>query len=128
MMTPIDDRIRGALDADDRAFLAGIEEDRGLFRQMGAAMTGPLGGWAKVVFAAMLVMALALFYAVWQVFAAPSADERILWAIAALAVLMAQGFAKEWFFSRMNMLAILRELKRLQFQVAVLREGEPGAR
>lgn len=126
-MTEFDDRIRGALDADDREFLASIEEDRGLFRQMGEAMTGPLGGWAKLVFAAMLVMAGVLFYCVWRLLVAPGADERTVWAIAALAVLMAQGFAKDWFFSRMNMLAILREVKRLQFQVAALEESRTGA-
>ena len=32
------------------------------------------------------------------------------------------GFAKEWMFNRMNMLTILREVKRLQVQVALLTE------
>lgn len=123
-MTEIDDRIRGALDADDRAFLAGLEENRGLFRQMGDAMTGPLGGWAKLIFVILLLMAGVLFYCVWQLLTAATTDDRILWGIASLAVLTAQGFAKDWFFSRMNMLAILREVKRLQLQVAMLAEEQ----
>jgi hypothetical protein len=43
-------------------------------------------------------------------------------AIAALAGLVIVGFAKEWMFARMNMLTILREVKRLQIQVALLDE------
>jgi hypothetical protein len=119
-MTGIDDRISGALDADDRAFLESLDDGRGLFRQMGDAMTGPLGGWAKLIFVILLIMAGVLFYCVWQLVTAASTDERVVWGIASLAVLTAQGFAKDWFFSRMNMLAILREVKRLQVQVAML--------
>jgi hypothetical protein len=124
-MTGIDDRISGALDADDRAFLESLDDGRGLFRQMGDAMTGPLGGWAKLIFVILLIMAGVLFYCVWQLVTAASTDERVVWGIASLAVLTAQGFAKDWFFSRMNMLAILREVKRLQVQVAML-GGERG--
>ena len=46
-MTDIDNRIRGALDEDDHAFLASLDSDRGMFRQLGDSMHGPLGGWAK---------------------------------------------------------------------------------
>lgn len=119
-MSNVDERIRGALDADDRAFLESLEEDRGLFRQMGDAMSGPLGGWARLIFAVLFVMGGLLLYSAWQLVTATTTDDRIVWGVAALALLTAQGFAKDWFFSRMNMLAILREVKRLQVQVAML--------
>lgn len=126
-MTEFDDRIRAGLDADDRAFLASLEADRGLFRQMGDAMTGTLGGWARLIFAILPIMAGVLFYCVWQLVTAATTDERIVWGVASLAVLTAQGFAKDWLFSRMNMLAILREVKRLQLQVAMLGKTDPRA-
>ena len=31
-------------DADDRAFLASLDDERGMFRQLGDSMGGPLGG------------------------------------------------------------------------------------
>ena len=43
-MTDTDARIRSALDADDREFLASLGPDRGMFRQIGDSMHGPLGG------------------------------------------------------------------------------------
>lgn len=122
-MTEIDDRIRGALDEDDRAFLASLDEGRGLFTQFGDVLTGPLGGWARIVFVATFFLTAAMGYAIWQMFIADTTRELILWASGSLAGLMASGFTKDWFFSRMNMMTLLREVKRLQLQVAKLEDG-----
>jgi len=123
-MTDTDDTIAKALDADDRAFLDTLEEDRGLFRQLGDSWQGPLGGWAKLVFAFAVVLGGLLLYTIWQVAHTRDPIEHTLWAIVALAVLIVQGFIKEWMFARMNMLTILREVKRLQVQVAMLSDKD----
>jgi len=119
-MTDIDDRIRARLDADDRAFLASLDDGRGLFAQIGDTLGGPLGGWAKLVFVASGLFGILMLLAVWKLLTAHDTRELILWATAVIALVTAQGFIKDWFFSRMNMLSILRELKRLQVQVALL--------
>ena len=121
-MTDIDDRIRDVLDADDRAFLNELESDRGMWRQIGDSMSGPMGGWTKLVFAMSVVFGLLLLFCFYMVFTSHHAWEHLMWAIAALAVLVIQGFTKNWLFQRMNMLSILREVKRLQVQVALLAE------
>jgi hypothetical protein len=121
-MTDIDDAIRAGLDADDRAFLASLDDERGLFRQLGDSLGGPLGGWAKVVFAMTFVMGLVLIVSVWQLLIADTTRDQILWATAAMALVMSTGFLKDWLFSRMNMFTVLREVKRLQLQVAMLAE------
>lgn len=118
-MNTTDVRIRDGLDADDRAFLERLESDRGLWRQMGDSLSGPMGGWAKLVFAMSFVLGLALLFAVWQLLTAESPRDLVLWATASLALVMATGFLKDWMFSRMNMLTILREVKRLQLQLAM---------
>ena len=119
-MTDIDDAIRAGLDADDRAFLASLDDERGLFRQLGDSLGGPLGGWAKVVFAMTFVMGIVLLASVWQLLIADTTRDQILWATAAMALVMSTGFLKDWLFSRMNMFTVLREVKRLQLQVAML--------
>ena len=121
-MTDIDDAIRAGLDADDRAFLASLDDERGLFRQLGDSLGGPLGGWAKVVFAMTFVMGIVLLVSVWQLLTADTTRDQILWATAAMALVMSTGFLKDWLFSRMNMFTVLREVKRLQVQVAMLAE------
>lgn len=121
-MTDIDDRIRAGLDADDRAFLEALDDNRGLFTQIGDTLGGPLGGWAKLISAVSVLVALFTLIAVWKLLTVQEPRNLILWAVAVLAALVMQGFIKQWFFSRMNMLSILREVKRLQVQVAVQQE------
>lgn len=121
-MTDFDDKIRGALSADDKEFLASLDQDRGMFRQMGDVMHGPLGGWAKLIFAMLFIVGAAFLYSLWQLFHVEGERETIMWATAVLGLLVIQGFAKEWFFSRMNMQAVLREVKRLQVLVAAERD------
>ena len=123
-MTEQDDRIAAALDEDDKAFLASLEDERGLFQQIGDTWKGPLGGWSKLVFVMAIIFGLLLLFTIWQVAHTRDPVEHTLWAIAALAVLVIQGFTKQWLFSRMNMLSVLREIKRLQLQVAMLSEKE----
>lgn len=126
-MTDIDDRIRSALDDDDRAFLASLDDGRGLFTQIGDSLGGPLGGWAKLVFALTFVLGLAMVFAVWRMFMAGELRELVLWATASIVLVMTVGFLKDWLFSRMNMFFILREVKRLQVQVAMLGGDAPRA-
>ncbi|RJY07981.1 DUF6768 family protein [Aurantiacibacter aquimixticola] len=121
-MTDTDNGIRDILDADDKAFLNELESDRGMFRQIGDSMAGPMGGWTKLVFAMSVVFGLLLIFCFYMVFTSHEPWEHLMWAIAALAVLVIQGFTKNWLFQRMNMLSILREVKRLQVQVALLSE------
>lgn len=126
-MSTIDERISGALDDDDREFLQRLEDERGLFRQLGDSLGGPLGGWAKVVFGATFVFGLLLLVSVWKLLTADDTADMIRWATASLALMVATGFLKDWLFSRMNMLTVLREVKRLQVQVALLAEKGPRA-
>jgi hypothetical protein len=111
------------MSADDWAFLESLEDDRGLFQQIGDSWKGPLGGWAKLIFGFTVALGLLFLYVLWNV--AHSTDHPIvhaIWAIAGVAVLVIMGFAKEWMFARMNMLTVLREVKRVQLEVAALRE------
>jgi hypothetical protein len=126
MTTDTDARIAAALDADDRAFLDSLD-DRGLFRQLGDSLGGPLGGWAKLVFVVSIFLALFTALAIWQLVTVDGTRELVLWAVAVVVAVVMQGFIKDWFFSRMNMLTILREVKRLQVQVAMLNDGAPRA-
>ncbi len=122
-MTQFDDRIADALDADDRAFLDSLDQKRGMFTQMGDVLSGPLGGWAKLMFIVSLILGIALIFAGWQFFTATSQTGMIRWGLVTLALLMFQGFTKEWFFARMNMLTILREVKRAELRLSMHREA-----
>lgn len=117
-MTRFDDKMKAALDADDEAFLRELDADRGLFVQMGDTLKGPLGGWATLTLVMTFPMAAFLFFAVWRMFAAAEMRELVLWTAGALAAMLALGFVKQWFFERMNFIALLRELKRIELRIA----------
>lgn len=123
-MTNIDDQITGALSADDRAFLDNLETERGLFAQIGDSLGGTLGTWAKLVFAIAVVLGLVMLFAGYMTLTAGDYDTAVGWGLVLIGTLVLQGFVKEWLFARMNMLAILREVKRLQVQVALLAERD----
>ncbi|MGP1281524.1 MAG: DUF6768 family protein [Parasphingopyxis sp.] len=121
-MTEFDTRLRAALDADDEAFLRELDSERGLFAQIGDTLTGPLGGWAKLIFAVALALGIALFVAIWQMLTADTDRQLFIWVAVTLGLLMAQGFVKQWFFERMNLMTILRELKRVELRIARIEE------
>ncbi|MBO9576047.1 MAG: hypothetical protein J7494_09945 [Sphingobium sp.] len=121
-MSQLDERLKGALDADDEAFLRRLDEERGLFAQFGDTLAGPLGGWAKLALVNSIVLVAVIVFAVWQMIAAPTDHALILWTAAFLAAFVAQGLLKLWFFQRMNLITVLRELKRIELRVARIEE------
>ncbi len=121
-MTEFDRKLQAALDADDEAFLKELETERGLFAQMGDALTGPLGGWAKLVFVVLFPMSAFMFYAIWQMFTVEGTRELILWTAGALAAMIGVAMLKQWFFERMNLMTMLRELKRIELRIAQIEE------
>ena len=122
-MTDHDERITAALSEDDHAFLASLDADRGMFQQIGDSMKGPLGGWAKFSFVIAIAIGIGLAYSFYRAITAVGTDAILGWGLTCIALLIMQGFLKEWMFERMNMLTILSEVKRLQVQVALLSEG-----
>lgn len=122
--TTNDQRITAALDHDDHAFLASLEADRGMFQQLGDSLKGPLGGWAKFSMGIAICVGFGLAYVFYRAITADTTDGILGWGLTCIALLIMQGFLKEWMFARMNMLTLLAEVKRLQVQVALLGERD----
>lgn len=129
-MTDFETELRQRLSADDEAFLKNLENGRGLFSQMGAAFDGPMRFWMAI---AMIITFIATgigLFAVWQMFAAESTRGLILWAAGGWAAWTMQIALKQWMWNRMNMLTILREVKRLELRLATIeaasRDGVPS--
>lgn len=119
-MSGIDEKIRHGMSEDDRAFLATLESEPGVFQQMGAAFAGTMKAWT--VFAVLLSL---VFFglAVWSAFAVFDSEtpvEAIGWAGIGLAGFMATGFVKIWFWLRMNHLTLLREMKIIELRLESL--------
>lgn len=117
-MTDFDAKLRESLNADDEKFLKSLEDDRGLFTQLGATLHGPLKFWTWCVFVVTTLVSLIAFYAAYQAFVVEDLRETVLWAAGAVASFNGVSMLKQWLFDRMNHLAVLRELKKLELRLA----------
>ena len=119
-MTQENDRLRAAVEADDETFLNSLEKERGLFAQIGETFRGPMRTMTIAANVAALIATAVGLWAVWKMFGAASTRELILWAGAAWAAWTLQIGIKQWIWSRVNTLSILREMKRMELRMAAL--------
>ncbi len=116
-MTNLDNAIRQALSAEDAEFLARFEQE-GKFSEALSTFRGQSG--ALNVFGAILAFALfgGFLYCAWSAFAAAGVRETVLWSAGALLAMLGVAMLKMYFWMEMNRNATLREVKRLELQVA----------
>lgn len=124
-MTSPDDRIRTALSADDEAFLAELDAERGLFAQIADSFRGPLRNMTIVANIGVMIATAVGLWAVWRMLEADTTRGLILWAAAAWAAWTFQIAVKQWIWGRMQTLSVLRELKRLEYRLARLEDRAP---
>jgi uncharacterized membrane protein YciS (DUF1049 family) len=72
------------------------------------------------VFATIITFALffAAVYCGWRFFGAGEALEAVRWGAGAMLLMVMVGFMKLWFWLRMESNRVLREIKRLELQIA----------
>lgn len=119
-MATVDDRIRGALSAEDEAFLEALDHERGIFQQMGDGFRGTMGRWMWLGFIFAFVITGLGFWSVTRMLAATDLRETMLWMGAVGLSALAVAMLKLWIYGRMNTLTILRELKRIEVRVSRL--------
>lgn len=118
---PVDDSIRAALRAEQADLLRDLEEP-GIFSRIATAMRlGPRWVTAYVFTASIALMAVGIWCGI-RLFAATEVRELVLFATGLLAILMAILAMKVWFWMQMEKYVLLREVKRLELQVARLVE------
>ena len=122
MTTTFDDRLREELSAEDEAFLKDLEEDRGLFTQMGATFHGPMGFWTMFAFVISLIFFGLTIYCFVQLLGAETVSQSTAWLAGFIWSSLAVAMIKLWFWLRMNHLTTLRELKKLELRLTRLGE------
>jgi predicted phage tail protein len=118
-MTNLDQAIRQALSAEDAEFLARFEKETIVDDVLGTFR----GQWGALnIFAAIITFALfgAFVYCAWNAFTAPDTRATILWSAGALMAMLGVAMLKMYFWMEMNKNIMLREVKRLELQVARL--------
>lgn len=120
-MSKIDDLIGHALTEEDRALLASHAEP-GYLKQAFGIFRGPMAGIMWMVNIASGVAFLAGVYAMWRVFGTTDALVAVQWGVSALFLFQVTTLCKTFMANRMEANRLLRELKRVELQVSLLRD------
>ncbi|GJL92158.1 DUF6768 family protein [Hyphococcus sp.] len=116
-MDDLDRKIEAALTAEDRALLEQFGE-QGLFAQAFGVFTGKQGWIALMATIVTFVIFAAAVYCGWKFYNADAALEATRWGAGAIMLMIMTGFLKIWFWLRMESNRVLREVKRLELQMA----------
>ena len=116
-MDDLDRKIEAALSAEDRAILAKFGE-QGVFAQWLGVYDGAVRGMAVVATVITFALFLAAVYCGWRFLGAGEGIEAARWAAGAILLMVMVGFVKLWFWLRMESNRVLREIKRLELQIA----------
>lgn len=122
-MTNLDQAIRQALSAEDAEFLARFDSESPMREALGTFS----GQWGALnVFAALITFAMfgVFVYCTWNAFSAADLRDTILWGGGALLAMLGVAMLKMYFWMEMNKNVMLREVKRLELQVARLASRE----
>lgn len=119
-MSNLDRAIRDALSKEDAEFLSRFDEHSTPVREVLDTFRGQ---WALMnAFAAVITFALfgAFVYCAWQMFEATDIRDTVLWSVGAIITMLGVAMLKMYFWMEMNKNVVLREVKRLELQVARL--------
>lgn len=126
-MSKIDDLIGQALTEEDRALLASHGEP-GYLAQAFGLFRGPSAWLMWVVNAASGLGFVAGAYAIWQMFGTSDALVAVKWGVASLFLFQVTTLCKVFMGTRLETNRLLRELKRLELQVSLLRDRPAPAK
>jgi hypothetical protein len=118
MMRDVEQLIDEALDAEERALLRSLDEP-GFFTQAVGVFRGPTGWINMVMMFWQVVLFIAGVWAAWNFFEATDPVMQLRWGLPAMLLLIFAGMLKMALVPRMESNRLLRELKRLELQVAV---------
>lgn len=78
-MSGFEDRLMTSLSADDEAFLKELEDDVGLFQQMGMTFSGPLRYWTAFAFMLSFAIFILSLWAGYNMLQAENLKLVVLW-------------------------------------------------
>jgi hypothetical protein len=115
----IDEIIKDALTKEEAKFYDQLEEQN-LIQMLGGVFKGKLG-WLVVIMNVVTVIVFGLFiYCAIQFFNSDDTNELIKWAVGGTFCMIVIGMLKVFVWMQMDKNSIIREMKRLEFQVSII--------
>jgi len=119
-MGSIDDKIAETLDIGEREILESYGKELGLFGLIAESFRGKLGSLVMMIFLIILIFAVLLVYCTVFFFTAETIEMKLNWMAGGLTALFVIGLLRLWYLMELNRLSLIRELKRLELQMALM--------
>jgi hypothetical protein len=119
-MNDLDQAIRESLSAEDTKLFDRLGADQALHRQVLSTFEGQLRWFNAAGWIAGFVMFGVASVAAWRFVQAQEVGEMLRWGAASGLAFAGLGLIKVWFWLELQKNAIVREVKRLEVQVASL--------
>ncbi len=115
----IDALIKETLDTEEAKFYDELEE-QGFLGKLGQAHKGKTGWLVSIMTVVHVLVFVVFVYCLVQLFNTEQLKELILWTAAGFLCMLFMAMMKLYIWMQMDKNDVLRELKRLELQVAVL--------
>jgi uncharacterized membrane protein YciS (DUF1049 family) len=125
-MSKLDDAIQDALTKEDAEFLAKLEQEPGSLQQLAGIFQGPLNWIYLTLLIAAIVVGLFGVYSGWRFALSTELRPLFYWGAVTGFCLVVLAVVRVVFFMQLNTNRVLRELKRLELQLALLAVRKSG--
>jgi uncharacterized protein DUF6768 len=124
-MDDIDRKIEEALSEEDRSLMNEFGE-QGMFALFFSVYRGPQAWIVSLTTFVMLIMVGGGFYSLWKLVGVWGSPDAVIWGATVFVLMMMVSFIKVWFWIRMESNRVIREVKRLELQIARLQANAGG--
>ncbi len=119
-MSDIDDKILEVLDSEDKEVMDSYGRELGFFGLIAESFRGKLKTIVITVFLFILTFAVILVFCAVNFFTVEDITLKLNWLAVGLTSLIVIGLLRLWYFMELNRLSVIREVKRLELQIALL--------
>lgn len=117
----IDALIEESLSKNEAEFYHNLDQ-QSMFKQWGGLYSGKLGKWAILTTTIQIVITIFAFWFGYKFFTVQDTILMAKYGAGMLIGVIMNGLLKQWHWMQMDKNSILLEMKRLEFQIAILTE------
>lgn len=119
-MNQLDQRIREALAAEDQELFGDATEEQSIFQLIGESFQGKQRWLVCLVYFMTTVCSVFFFFCGYRFWTATSDLEQMRYGFFSLALLFAISAYKMWYWMELTRITLVREVKRVELQLALL--------
>ena len=118
----LDEKLTNALSEDSAKIDKMMATEEGLFARAFGLFKSSMKVWVILVNVCILIFTGLFLWCFYEFWMAPNVDMRIFWGVCFIATFHAQVAMKMWLFWEMNRQSTIREIKRVEIELARLQQ------